>query len=321
MKTTIKMLCCAAVAALMLTACGKKSTPLAELAEPYIEMTEIGRDLSERGTEINRKPLAERVEAMKALQEEALKLAPQMEKLTLKAKLAAEKMKGSEMPASASASTGMKVNSCVIKNVSASVGMAQITFSAAVSSGVGEKLYFLLVDKDNVVAYRGSVAQHVDSLVFSAKMSVLEGAEKLQRMAQVTEAVFVTADEYKSVKAGDVFTSRGAAAASETVGDGAGAGGADTEDADAALLDGSGIKAGMPLAETIRKAGKVVWNYNADNGLDCNFGKVTLLIPFDDITDEGNVRLDAIVSDMADNIDFSADYIKPGAKISDIQID
>lgn len=93
------------------------------------------------------------------------------------------------------------------------------------------------------------------------------------------------------------------------------------EEVDPSILDGSAIKAGLPLAETIRKAGKVIWSYGVDNGLYCSFGKVSLVIPDSAITKAGLAKLDALTSDINPDIDFSVNYLKPDAKITYFDIE
>ena len=80
------------------------------------------------------------------------------------------------------------------------------------------------------------------------------------------------------------------------------------------------IKKGMPLAETIRRAGSnVTWDYNADSGVWCHLSGVAIVISEDDLTAKGLEIINAIPSDMADNITLSVDYIKAEAKINHIE--
>lgn len=79
------------------------------------------------------------------------------------------------------------------------------------------------------------------------------------------------------------------------------------------------ITVGAPLAETIRRAGKVTWDYNADYGVTCNIGNVWIVIPDEDLTEKGQSIINAILSDMENNISFSADYIRPEAKIKSFE--
>lgn len=77
---------------------------------------------------------------------------------------------------------------------------------------------------------------------------------------------------------------------------------------------------GEPLAETLRKAKGVTFEYNADYGVACNIGKVYISIPDEDITKAGLDYVNSLTSDIEPNIDFKLEYIKPSAKIKDFEI-
>ncbi len=83
---------------------------------------------------------------------------------------------------------------------------------------------------------------------------------------------------------------------------------------------GTTISVGEPLAETLRKAKGVTFEYNADYGVACNIGKVYISIPDEDITKAGLDYVNSLTSDIEPNIDFKLEYIKPSAKIKDFEI-
>ena len=83
---------------------------------------------------------------------------------------------------------------------------------------------------------------------------------------------------------------------------------------------GTTIAVGEPLAETLRKAKGVTFEYNADYGVACNIGKVYISIPDEDITKAGLDYVNSLTSDIEPNIDFKLEYIKPSAKIKDFEI-
>ena len=80
---------------------------------------------------------------------------------------------------------------------------------------------------------------------------------------------------------------------------------------------GTTITVGAPLAETLKKAKGVTFDYNADFGVSAYIGNVSINIPDEDITKEGMDFVNAIPSDISPNIDFKISYIKPSAKIKD----
>ena len=77
------------------------------------------------------------------------------------------------------------------------------------------------------------------------------------------------------------------------------------------------ITVGAPLAETLKKAKGVTFDYNADFGVSAIIGNVIINIPDEDITKEGQDFVNAILSDISPDIDFKITYIKPSAKIKD----
>lgn len=80
---------------------------------------------------------------------------------------------------------------------------------------------------------------------------------------------------------------------------------------------GTTITVGAPLAETLKKAKGVTFDYNADYGVSAVIGKVIINIPDEDITKEGMDFVNSILADISPNIDFKISYIKPSAKIKD----
>lgn len=79
------------------------------------------------------------------------------------------------------------------------------------------------------------------------------------------------------------------------------------------------ITVGAPLAETLRKAKGVTFDYNADYGVSAVIGKVIIPIPDEAINKAGQEFVNSILSDISPNIDFKLEYIKPSAKITDFE--
>ena len=82
---------------------------------------------------------------------------------------------------------------------------------------------------------------------------------------------------------------------------------------------GTTITVGAPLAETLKKAKGVTFDYNADFGVSAVIGNVIINIPDEDITKEGMDFVNGILADISPNIDFKISYIKPSAKIKDFK--
>lgn len=82
---------------------------------------------------------------------------------------------------------------------------------------------------------------------------------------------------------------------------------------------GTTITVGAPLAETLKKAKGVTFDYNADYGVSAVIGNVVIEIPDEDITKEGMDFVNGILADISPNIDFKISYIKQSAKIKDFE--
>lgn len=82
---------------------------------------------------------------------------------------------------------------------------------------------------------------------------------------------------------------------------------------------GTTITVGAPLAETLKKAKGVTFDYNADYGVSAVIGNVIINIPDEDITKEGMDFVNGILADISPNIDFKISYIKQSAKIKDFE--
>lgn len=89
------------------------------------------------------------------------------------------------------------------------------------------------------------------------------------------------------------------------------------EDAKSVQAGGTTITVGAPLAETLRKAKGVTFEYNADYGVNAIVGKVIVPIPDEAINKAGQEFVNSILSDIEPNLDFKLEYIKPSAKITD----
>lgn len=76
------------------------------------------------------------------------------------------------------------------------------------------------------------------------------------------------------------------------------------------------FKKGDNLAATLRRFKKITWDYNADFGLSAIAGNWLIHIPDDALTIKGEAVINAIPADIAPDIEFSIDYIKPTAKVT-----
>lgn len=84
-------------------------------------------------------------------------------------------------------------------------------------------------------------------------------------------------------------------------------------------VDGVTITIGANLVATLKQAKKITWDYNIDFGVVANIGNVWIAIDDSDLTQKGRDIINAIPSDMENDISFSIDYIKPSATINSFE--
>lgn len=95
-----------------------------------------------------------------------------------------------------------------------------------------------------------------------------------------------------------------------------------SEETDAEPAKGA-IEKGANLAEALRAAGKVTYEYNADNGIWAHVqGKhVSIVIDEADLNARGQKIVNALTSDIEPDVALSPDCFKPTAKIRRIEKD
>ena len=86
----------------------------------------------------------------------------------------------------------------------------------------------------------------------------------------------------------------------------------------AQTVDGE-IKVGANLKAALESASKVTYEYNADSGIWAIIGNIAIVIDEDQLTQQGIDFIAAIPSDIAPDIAFKPEYVKPDAKILSIK--
>lgn len=79
------------------------------------------------------------------------------------------------------------------------------------------------------------------------------------------------------------------------------------------------IKVDANLANALRSASHVTYEYNADSGIWAIIGNVAIVIDEDQLNQKGIDFLNTIYSDIAPDIAFKPEYVKPDAKIKKIE--
>lgn len=83
---------------------------------------------------------------------------------------------------------------------------------------------------------------------------------------------------------------------------------------------GEVIKKGDNLRAVLTAASKVTYDYDADSGIWANIGNLSIVIDEDQLTPEGFDFIAAILSDIAPDIDFKPEYVKPDATVQRIEV-
>lgn len=86
-----------------------------------------------------------------------------------------------------------------------------------------------------------------------------------------------------------------------------------------ANIAGNEIKVGVNLADALRNASNVTYEYNADSGIWATIGDIAIVIDEDQLNQKGIDFLSTIYSDIAPDITFKPEYVKPDAKIKQIE--
>lgn len=303
-----------ALAATLLTACSRDAQTgvLAPLADVYIEMTHNYAALAETyktaqatTDPAEQKRLADEIR-VKNRQYEADRQA-----LIEKANAIGDKLAGTPFEVVADPATGIEVSDGVIAEVSGR-GFSNVIIKAKTAQPLPASARCLLIDNagevigDHAVLAIGeglSVTLHLTSVSSASKIDRnIAYLESISRLAKIQIVVDQPANE--------------AAEADETeptVEDGG-----EQAAADGFVANGIEVKVGAPMVETLRKLGKLTFDFNADYGVTCNVGNRTIVIDTDDLNERGTEVINAITSDMENGIDFSIDYIKPSATIKEI---
>lgn len=292
---------------------GGSSKPFKSLADVYAEIGTNNKKVTDFTQSLNNKSLEERTSGQADALELMQEVTEQNKALLAKAREEADKMAGSKVKCEATGATGISNPEAVVEKVAPSAFMASVWVKVSYQGTPATKLGFVLQDANDKVIFRNMAANHEGYMLCNFNITATKDPEAAKMMAEVVKITIVSEEEFHSGNIGTAATEAQDGPAVVEKSD-------ISSGADASILDGSAIKEGLPLAETIRKAGKVSWDYGVDNGLYCNFGKVSLVIGDDDITAEGLDKLNALVSDINVDIDFSADYIKPSAKIRYFEI-
>ncbi len=298
---------------ILLASCSNSSGTsgvLSELTDVFVEKAQKVMELNEYAQKVSEtKDRDEQNKLSQNLVEMSSQFVADEEALAEKAKAIGEKLVGTPIEVVASEGSSIKFSDGVIAEAYAGK-FANIVIKAKSSQPVPNFLKCQLVDDEgnvvNVIT-SGATEDGIRIVIHFAipPKCTEETVKYLQGLGRMTKIVVLTGDA-------------AAAPEAEAEPEPAYEDGSDGDDAEGFVYNGVEVKVGAPLAETLRKLNIKSFDYNLDYGVTCNIGERTLVIEEDDINDKGMEVINAIVSDMENNIPFSIDCIKPSAKIKEI---
>lgn len=311
--------------AVMLTACGASETKTLEpLASVYAEMAVNNQKMADAYQAVYKADRGQQQALMEKAQSIAKQVKADNEKLAEEAAKLGTELQGKPMKCEASESAGYTVGEATFKIVDAQPQLANIVISAPLQSGSPEKVYYQLVDSEGNSVYKSMGNCSDGSVSVNFRITINKGPQDAQLLAQAVKLVFVSESEYK----GQPATAESSAASQSTqendevaepepayIGD-------ETNNTPAAAVTSEGVTfvKGANLKETLAKAKRIEWEYNADMGVGATVGKVFVTIPEDDLTKKGLDVIYALTSDIEIGIPFSVDYIKPSAKLQTFEV-
>ncbi len=312
-----------AIAILMVSCSGTSSTKLSELCDVYAEIA----DNKAKTMDAFQKVYSADRNEQELLQEKATTLAKDMnsrnEELANKANELGEALLNSEIPCEVGTGLSYKIEKAVYTTVQTNPNLANIVITATPEGEPHGKQYVLMLDENGEVLVRTMGICSDGEIKVNFRVTTDKGSEIAKTYGAVRKLKFVSESEYKT----------GVAQQEETI---AGDNVYDNKDksepeaaykgeegvtaTDDVTVDGVTIRKGAPLAATLRKFKKISWDYNADFGVIATIGNVWISIDESDLTQKGQDIINAIPSDMENDISFSIDYIKPSAKITRYEV-
>lgn len=302
----------------VLTACSSGSASMAELCNIYAEIADNNQAMAEAYQAVYK---ADR-DAQEALMQKATSLAEEVktknETLAADAEKAGAALAGKEIKCEASEAFGVTVDKAVFSTVEAGAQVANIVVEATPTAEPVGKPYVLFYDNEDNIVYRtlGMVTSE-GKISVNFRVTINKGSEMAKTFGSVTRLMFVTESEYKGGAVAEAAPVEPQEPKETAEPEPAFEGVEEPEAPEA--VESSDIRKGDNLVEALRKLKNISWGYNEDYGLSANTDEYWIVIEDADLTPKGLEVLNSIASDMADNINFSIDYIKPTAKVGQFE--
>lgn len=312
MKRSIFTIVIAFVLCMITSGCSGSGEPLKGLADVYAEMAENEKKVTEAFEAVYKSDRSDQQQ----LQEKAVSLSDEMnvanERLAEKVVELAAKLKDTEINCTSSEAMGLSVEKAVFSTVNTRDKLCNIVISVFCSEP-SLKPYCLMMDKDDNLLWKTPANYNDGTLAINFRIT--RDREKSQVYAKLNHILIVTEQEYAGNAAGcSSSVNQSVAIESEPV-----------EPAYVGNDNASGIQSagvfnvGDNLRSALESASNVAYEYNADSGIWATIGNVAIVIDEDQLTQQGVDFIATITSDIAPDIAFKPEYVKPDAKILSIE--
>lgn len=304
LKSLFTILACA----MMLCSCGDSKSKLTEIAEAYAQISENQAKYAEGYRALYDLPRDKQEAELNALNAKAEKWKAENISLAQKVEQIVDVLIDTDFPCKATENSGITVKSAKFTTAKAKVsqnynGMggcsANFVITVEYEGTLAGNPKFSLMAGDNVVYNSPCGVSQDGKLTLNFRIN-LQNANQYVGV----DAIRIECDGVaQNVNAGEE---------TETAYQG-------NDDAKSVSNAGNGIAVGANLKAALESASNVIYEYNADSGIWAAIGNVAIVIDEDQLTQAGIDFIAAIPSDIAPNIAFKPEYVKPDAKILQIE--
>ncbi len=317
MGKNILFFCMAVMLCGISTGCSGSGEPLKELAAVYAEIADNNQEVAEAFQAVYQ---ADRTE-QQALHEKAVSLSDEKktanERLAEKAAELGAKLQGTGISCKSSESTVINIEKAIFSTVNAQDKICNIVINVYCSEP-SSKPYCLMMDKDDNLLWKTPASYTDGTLAINFHLTTQNGkAEESDLIyGRLNHIIVVTQAEYN---AGAVGTASNREVAAETEPEPSYQGDDSSGNLQSAQTEAGEIKVGGNLKAVLESATKVTYEYNADSGIWATIGNIAIVIDEGQLTQQGIDFIGAIPNDIAPDIAFKPEYVKPDAEILSIE--
>ena len=313
------------IALFAMTSCnsGNSYTPLGKLCDIYAQIAVNKQEVANAYQEAYNAPKNQQEALMLKVNVLFQQKDAENKELAKKAEALGAALQGTEIPVEVDPALGYNVEKMTFAIVQAHDQLANIVLKGEATGCAPGFAYIYMLDNKGEVIIKilGSTRDNALSLNF--RITVNDDTEDAREYAKVASLKVVTEAEYKTGVAPAVSAENTTEEAIEPESDpepeAAYSGDDNASSSESLTINGIEIKEGDPIAATLRKFDNVTWEYNADFGVIAHIGNAWIVIDeANDLTPQGTEFMSGIYSDIEPDLKFSVDYIKPTAKISQI---